>query len=267
MTSLIAWIGVDSRGPSSVYLASDSRITWPTNGTWDRARKLFACSRYPHLLAYCGEVLFPSQTLGQITEMIDHGVLLKDSDSAEASIERIAAAIADAYRSYPAAAKANLEFLHSMRAGEGSLSRFLLERIRLNNEGKSDIEVIPVPDQSRVIAILGTGRGSIETHLARWEKSDAGGTSRASFSAFCDSLKSGDDQFSGGPPQLVGLWRKAAGKTFGMVWKDRCFFYGSPVDEGSSGDIRWYNELFEICDPTTRKRRPTVQPQPRPNTL
>jgi hypothetical protein len=28
MTSIVIWAGVDSHGPSSLYMAADSRITW-----------------------------------------------------------------------------------------------------------------------------------------------------------------------------------------------------------------------------------------------
>ena len=82
MTSLISWIGVDSRAPSSIYLASDSRITWGNKGTWDNARKVFGSTNYPELLGYCGDVLFPSQALGQLIDLIDLG-LFDDNDTPE----------------------------------------------------------------------------------------------------------------------------------------------------------------------------------------
>jgi hypothetical protein len=75
MTTLVAWLGVDSRGPASLYLASDSRITWGGSASWDRGRKLFACRQKPYLFGYCGEAFFPSQLLGQVTERIDANLL------------------------------------------------------------------------------------------------------------------------------------------------------------------------------------------------
>src|SRR5690242_18218524 len=102
MTSLIAWIGVDSRGACSAYFASDSRITWPDATTWDHGRKLFACQQYPHILGYCGEAFFPTQTLGQITEMIDAGLLIAPSDNVDACTQRIAFTLAQALMTYPA---------------------------------------------------------------------------------------------------------------------------------------------------------------------
>ena len=74
MTTLIGWVGVDQRGLSSAYLASDSRLS--SNGAkWDCGRKLFACKTTPDVFGYCGAVLFPSLVLGQITEIVDAGLL------------------------------------------------------------------------------------------------------------------------------------------------------------------------------------------------
>ena len=47
MTSLIGWVGVDSRGCASLYLASDGRISWPDGEVWDSGRKLFTSRATP----------------------------------------------------------------------------------------------------------------------------------------------------------------------------------------------------------------------------
>src|SRR5690349_5803581 len=78
--------------------------------------------------------------------------------------------------------------------------------------------------QSGVIAVLGSGSHNVQVPLDEWAASHSGGTSRAVFSAFCDSLRSGDDPFSGGPPQLVGLWRKSPPQTFEVIWQQRRYF-------------------------------------------
>jgi hypothetical protein len=70
MTSLVSWIGVDSLAPASIYLASDSRISWGNRLTWDYSRKLFASRNHPEILGYFGDVLFPSQVLGQLIDLV-----------------------------------------------------------------------------------------------------------------------------------------------------------------------------------------------------
>jgi hypothetical protein len=100
--------------------------------------------------------------------------------------------------------------------------------------------------------------------LHKWEESHAGGTSRAVFSAFCDSLQSGNDPLSGGPPQLIGLWRKSPPQTFGVIWQGRRYFYGLEASAPATQDgVRWFNELSEVCDAETLARKEGAQPRPR----
>lgn len=268
MTSLIAWIGADNRGPASAYFASDSRLTWPGERSWDHGRKLFACRHYPHILGYCGDVLFPTQTLGQIAEMIDADLLVRPDDDVEACTERVLSVMTCALRTYPDNQRQAFQVLYGMRSGTGVASRFNLRRIDFDAAGLSGVSAIDVPRQSAVVEILGTGTAAMKGRLQAWQASDAGGTSRAVFSAFCDSVASGEDPRSGGPPQLVGLWRQHAARTFGIIWQRRRYFYGTESDPSAPAtSIHWYNELFEICDPRTLARRDDAQPQPRPRGL
>lgn len=269
MTSLIAWVGVDSRGPASIYFASDSRITWDGAGAWDHARKLFACRQYPHIFGYCGDVLFPTQTLSQITEMIDSGLIFRgSSDGIDVCTENIISIMESALKTYPSAAKRKFEVLYCIREGETMTSRFHLRQINFDPVAAPHISPIELPHQSGVVAVLGSGKPTVHRHLKRWALSDVGGTSRAVFSAFCDSLRSRDDARSGGPPQLIGLWRKSQPITFGMIWEQRRYFYGVEADAPASrSGVRWFNELFEVCDPDTLLRRQGAQAQPRPTRL
>ena len=66
-TSLVVWVRVDSRGPASLHLASDSRISWGEPKTGSHLifgtfeRKVFASTRHPDIFGYCGDVAFPSK--------------------------------------------------------------------------------------------------------------------------------------------------------------------------------------------------------------
>jgi len=193
MTSLVAWVGADSRGVASAYFASDSRITWPASAPWDHGRKLFACRRYPHILGYCGDVLFPTQTLSQITEMIDSDLLVKSSDTVDERTSRIVSTLEAAFETYPATSKQAFEILYCTRESAALLSQFHLRQITFSPSGAPKVSLIEVPMKSETIAILGSGASSVREHLGRWRASDVGGTSRAMFSAFCDSLRSGRD--------------------------------------------------------------------------
>lgn len=84
MTMLVSWIGVDTHGPSSVYIAADSRISWTQEHKFDFGKKVFASKKYPEIFGYAGDVLFPSIVLEQIIELIDAGVLLSKEMTCDA---------------------------------------------------------------------------------------------------------------------------------------------------------------------------------------
>jgi hypothetical protein len=268
MSSVIAWVGVDSRGVASAYFASDSRISWDDGATWNNGRKLFACRRYPHIFAYCGDVLFPIQTLSQITEMIDSDLIAKESDTIDIWTKKIVSIMDVGFKTYPPSARRKFDILYCMRDKEGLSSRFHINKISFNPSIAPVISSIDIPNCSEAVVVLGSGTLSMKKHLELWKGSDISNTSRMVFSAFCDSLKSGIDHLSAGPPQLVGLWRKWPPKTFGMIWNQQRYFYGTEVQAAATlGQVRWHNELFEICDPETLARKPDAQVQPRPKGL
>ena len=126
MTTLVAWVGIDQRGPASIYLGSDSRISWPGVGMWDHGRKLFAVKDQPHLLGYCGEVFLPTQVLSQIVEMIDGGLLLERSGTPDASVGRIMNVVTDCLISYPAKIGPEFSILYATRTAEGTGCSFHL---------------------------------------------------------------------------------------------------------------------------------------------
>jgi hypothetical protein len=251
-----------------LYLASDSRISWFGGGYWDGARKLFASKTQPHLLGYCGDVLFPTQVLGQLVELIDSGLVFEPRTAPEVCFERLVDVMMASLTSYPNKQRKGFSVLYGVRFGEGlgcELRLFSVEFRPPQTPAKCEIYF---PSQSGLLAVLGSGSASFRRSYNRWTSSDVGGTSRSVFSALSDSLREREDPQSGGPPQLVGLYRQRNGRSFGVIFEGTRYFYGTRVSESVPvNEVKWHNELFEICDPETRARMPTAQPQPRPRKL
>src|SRR5277367_1315248 len=129
MTSLIAWIAVDQKAPSALYLASDSRISWGSSrARWDAGRKLFLCRKYPDIFGYSGGVVFPSLVLGQITEAADSGLLFLNSDPAEERHKRFLTAIKASFVRTQNALTGDFEILHGSRQHSGAEAQFHLWR-------------------------------------------------------------------------------------------------------------------------------------------
>src|ERR1700684_3781041 len=118
MTSLAAWIGVDSRGPSSFYMTSESRISWPTGGSWDYGRKLFAAAASPDIFGYCGDVLFPSLVLGDVVTLMDSGLVFAKNDGPIARNEKLRLLLSTSFSSYPPEERQSFTILHAARDNE-----------------------------------------------------------------------------------------------------------------------------------------------------
>jgi len=266
MTTLVAWLGVDSRGPASLYLASDSRITWGRSASWDRGRKLFTCRHQPYLFGYCGEAFFPSQVLGQLTERIDAD-LLRGSDANDLA-HQVMSLFHDMIRDRPELASGNSQLVLAQRSGMGMSSTFHVHTVDFPSSGLPGLKQCPLPTASDVIGVWGSGAGTFSHHYARWANGDVRGTSRAMFSAFCDSIAASGDPLSGSPPQLVGLYRVGPGRAFGLIWEGRRYYYATEVrGTVETRAVQWHNALFEVCDPHSLERAAQSQPQPRPSQL
>jgi hypothetical protein len=265
MTTLVSWIGVDSRSPSSVYIASDSRISWGPHQVWDHGRKVFASSRYPDIWGYCGDVLFPSLVMGQIVDSIDALAILEANDVADRKHNKVVTALKMAFATYPASEKRSFSILHCSRNCEGMESEFFAWETSWNpTDGWVDSPV-HIPTESGMLVARGSGGEQFNKWNFELKRSEIGGTSRAVFQAITIGLTSAQDPLSGGPPQLVGLYRKGAGKSFGIVWNNECWIHGMRVVPGIvTQDLEVRNELFERCSCETKQILPGAQPQPGP---
>lgn len=268
MTSLIAWIGVDGRGQTSAYLASDSRISWNDSTTWDTGVKLFASYRYPEIFGYCGDITFPSSFLANLTLQIDSKLLLTSEDSIENKIDKIFQYIKDDFKNYPAKINKGFEILYFSREFTGINSKFHLSKFKWQYDTKWQYEQITLPRQSGIVNYTGSGSNSIFHWQRRWQRTEVKRTSRAVFSAFCDSINSGEDPYTGGAPQLIGLYRIGSGRLFGIIHNNACYINGKLIEkEENLNEVEWRNNLFERCDGQSMEILHNAQKQPRPSRL
>ncbi|MBI4311769.1 MAG: hypothetical protein HY681_08295 [Chloroflexi bacterium] len=273
MTTLIAWIGVDSRGPASLYFAADSRISWTTTGspTWDMARKLFATSTQPDIFGYYGDVVFTLVVLSSFVSLVDAGCLFGADATFQERSDTLSDLVKTSFLAYPATQQREFAIIHGARERQGKNCQFLVNVLSWSPANGWVTRSLPVcksAQSSFLVAAYGSGGKRVETFVENWHKAMGERTSRAIFSAFCDFMNSAGDVHSGGAPQLVGLKRVCAGKTFGVIFKDELFVHGMPIQAGGKPTaMKWVNELFEECDWETKKRRPDSQRQPRPRGL
>lgn len=249
MTSLVAWVGVDQRGPASIYIATDSRISWGAGNYWDFGRKVFACKNYPDIFGYVGDVLFPSLILSQITNSIDENLLFDYVCSPDKKFKKIKYIIKESFKSLPENQKRPFKIAYITRLNREMRCVFYFFSLELdaNLNWKENQGVIP--KKSDAIAIWGSGRKSVIQWKKRWDDSKQGSTSRAIFSSLCDSITNGTDQLSGGAPQLVCLYRIGMGKPIGVISNSKPYLFGVLVapSKNHSELTEWRNYKFERC--------------------
>lgn len=250
MTSIAAWVGVDSRGPASLNIVSDSRISWSgTRNRWDQGRKVFAAANSGHLFGYCGDVLFPALALPVIVDRIDRGLLVDHQAGQQADVEQALRRLAVDYPE-----QRDFTILHAFRMGEGMSCQFKLVIITYKS-GVWTTTLPPMPRSSAFMHIDGSGRKSIEGFDQLWQESSSGNTSRAVYSAFCEAIKSGQDSYSGGPPQVGSIYRSKPAQLIGVVVDGERYFAGSKlIGTENPANIEWRNELFERYDGLKKRR-------------
>jgi hypothetical protein len=282
LTTLAGWLGADSRGPASLYLVSDSRITWfrdagrgrrIVHGTWDNGRKTFASRAEAEIFGCAGDVLLPTQTIGQITDLIDSGAVSLPDENPERKLKWIMKSLENSCAAYPSSEGRDFTLLYGGRRGSGMSCSFFAFALEFK-KGVANAETrLAIPESSGPLTYhdgekrfaFGSGRDGFKKQWTRWNSSEIGGTSRSIFSAFTDHLRSGVDRYTGGPPQLVGIYRVGPAKTFGTIWNQRRFLSGmEAIDVSDERRLNWHNDLFELCNPLTMQLREKAQPQPRP---
>ncbi len=262
MTTLVAWISYSSTGerpelPRAIYIAADSRITWGSQAQrWDAGRKVFNPSEEPHVFGYCGDVVFPSLVLGQVITAIDKNILFETGSTPDRKHQLILELMKNSFQRRHNAPDQNFSIVHAFRQSSWPKTAFSFWHIEYEAMTQSWFSnKIPLPDKTQMLISLGAGASSAKDHVQRWEKSDAGGTSRSIFSAFCDAIDTGSNRLSGGPPQLSALYSDLPPKSLGVVKNGSFYLHGLQVPPGPKlSKIEWCDELFQRVNPKNMKR-------------
>lgn len=266
MTTLAAWVSVDSEKHSACYLVSDSRISW-ANGHWDSGQKLFISCRYPDVFGYSGDVQFPTLALRQVIDRMDQGLLFASDADSILRHNTILAELQAASSDYPAHPTSPSTILHFSREGAGKFARFRLWKLEWSQDSAIKSTSLDLPTDSVIGQTAGSGWKTLIHRNESWKKAQ-GRTARGIFSSFCDALESGEDPGSSGPPQLVGLYPNFPSRMFGVVWRQNRYLAGKLVPDSAQFDhLEWRNSLFERVNPWTLQRLEGAKPQPRPKGL
>lgn len=267
MTLLASWIGVDSRKPSSIYVVSDSRISWGNTAKFDFGKKVFGCKNSPDIFGYCGDVLFPSIVLNQLIDIADQGLLFGDKWPCEQKSQAVIDKLIQSFNNYPKIVSNimadSLQVIHCSRDNEAN---FYCKKMRwTKSTNKWTGETLNFKSYSDKLFVVGSGASEFLAKYEEYWRSENQKTSRALFHCFTDTLSNIKDKYCGGAPQLVGLYRIGNARHYGIIHNKKRYFQGVQIDNlNNFGNIEWRNDLFEICDGDTMSRRESAQKQPNP---
>jgi len=249
-----------------MYFASDSRISWDGTGrvVWDSAPKVLASMTQPEIFGYTGYALLPYAALSQACMAIDLGLRGPQSEKSPAGkCEWLWDRIKTQAKLHPTGAQHSFSVLYAVRTGSKTYIKRKRKDPPIHDPEKPkanfDLYVLswdaslqkfsenhyPVPQvRSSILKLSGTGSDHVKSAHEVWEESPGRGTSRSMFSALCRSLKDGGDLQSGGPPQLVGMYRTGNAQTFGVVTTAGSFFQGVSFGDHPGDTVEWRDELF-----------------------
>ena len=267
MTMLVAWTGVDTHGFSSAYILADSRITWGEMSHFDSGRKVFSSKVYPEIFGYSGDVLFPTMVLSQVIEMIDSGILIHKEMPAIMKKQIIFKTIGNLLAKYPKTAISSAtSIIYVTRDNRPEkYPDFKAFQMNIKEGNRITTKEVKLNKESGHFLILGSGKRELSEVLSRYSKGKNHDTTRNVFHSFISALENTNDPCVGGPPQMVGLYRKpnSAGNNFGLIYHKKRYYLGIEVAEWDCiSKIPWRNHLFEICDGNTKSRKEGCAAQP-----
>jgi hypothetical protein len=263
MTLLVAWSTQLAETPNAAYLASDSRITWGApRHRWDAGRKLFACRTSADIFGYSGDVVFASQVLGQIVDLVDNGLLFNPGARLERRHSAVVAAIKASHLRRHQAPDQDFQIVHIGRRGSRMTSRFeaWVTSFRARGRSWADEPLVLEAGQPRT---FGSGAAAFLDRLRMRPTPPKEDMDRAIFSAVCECVESEADRRSGGVPQLAGLYRVEPGRPIGVVIDGRRFLHGLPADVVHSGGLQWRDQGFRAVHGTILKAQRLVRRQDR----
>jgi hypothetical protein len=252
MSTVVTWSTKDCNGITSIYFISESRISWGSpNSIWDYGQKVFSLKQ-SGIIAYCGDVLFPTQTISQLKDLIDKEILFRNNETNENKIQIIKAFIENAFNNYPIKMDYTVILVSLVENKIFNLYEFTISNSIISIK---ELEVVA----NKPIA-YGSGKKYFDKVFSRL-KGDI--YSRCIYQSFFKTIEEAEDKLSGGAIQLVGLYRDSRSQTFGIIQDNEKFIYGQKITSKDIPlNIEWRNRNFEITDEETLKIKKNAQMQP-----
>lgn len=266
MTLIVSWAGLDCKKEgnkvSSIYFASDSRFSWKEGDRYrkfDEGIKVFCSLKRPYIFAYCGDVVFPKNSIDRLISKIDNDLLFpKGNIDFNEKLKIICSEIETSVQSYPFPDVC----FSILVATRESYYDFHIGKIVCNKKRLS-YEEGELPSKSDEIYVEGSGAKDFERIKRSLKFNINEGTSRFYFHCLSKTIKDCESDTVGGVPQLVGLFRQGPGIIFGIIEGDNRYILSNQINYSEECfNIQWRNSNFERINPETMSLQEGAQAQP-----
>lgn len=262
MTSIIVWRSMDNRQTTAINFASDSRFSWGSSKRWNSGQKLFKCTKFPEIFGYCGDILLATQLITKLTHLIDLEIIYKNKDSIDLKVENIKKFIEDTLKECPSQVMNECTILYAVQDHK---KIFYCYKFKVSSSS-SEVESLNLDGDSNLLISTGSGgKEFVKYYNKKYKNSDIGGLSRSYFIAFCEFIKSGKDQYTGGGPQLMSIYGRKP-RLFGISIDNERYINGSKITSETYNfqKLEWRNKNFERLDGFDQLRLVGAQIQPDP---
>ncbi|CAH0538558.1 hypothetical protein [Vibrio marisflavi] len=271
MTTLISWLTYDQRGPASLYVASDSRLSWGQQAYWDSGRKIYYSGKHALILGFCGEAMFCSQVMSQIVAYIDSCDVFEKTIASTSRFDLVYNLIKRSFGKYPVAfALDSFKIIYATRESPRNFHSYVIKWAKNKPKNQNwSYEKLSLPLKTGLVESLGSGATSYKNHYQKlYSTSDISGLSRSFYSSLSTYIETNEDPLTGGAIQLAGLFNVGSAKAHGVIKGEQRYIYGMEIDPHDNiNNVRWVNERFENCDGNSIQRKPDAQIQPLPKAI
>jgi len=261
MTTTVAWTSYQNGKPSALSFASDSRLSWPENGSiWDFGRKIFWCKNSPDIFGFAGDVVSQSTVISQVCDIFDYSIVAPAGKCAEERHKLFVQLLQSAVGEMKGVKTSGIHVLHGLRDDKSGQSSFRLWRTQQCAQTKSwaddelsfqiNGEKNNFDDPGQFFS-AGSGAGK---HRDHWKirREEAGDTSRSVFRALVDVIDQECDPMTGGHPQIVSLGSSGVAKPVGVYIDNERSVSGLRLGTNAhGGEIEWRDKNFGFLHAST----------------
>lgn len=265
MTTVVAWLSVDSKLSRSLIVASDSRYSWEEgrSGKWDSGRKVFYLECFNDVFAFAGDVTFGITMITNASSIFTAGVNDPAFATFKQRTEYFRRLVSTAHATYPSEGKGSPRkiiertvFTHV----NYSVSVFNYSNVIFKDNWKGvPVEIPKDLQRSQFIKVVGTGRAAFRNELYRHQKINGSFYARHAWRSL--AAVAGDDkldQQTGGPLQAIVLHSDNSHLKVGSFERQAYFLFGCEIrDPKQYEQLEWRDPAYNWIDPRSSKPKGT----------